>query len=35
MIWAKEETLQREELEKIQLQKLKQTVPNNYEKVEP
>ena len=33
MIWAKEETLPREELEKIQLKKLKETVPYIYEKV--
>ncbi|OUP50653.1 phenylacetate--CoA ligase family protein [Lachnoclostridium sp. An181] len=35
MIWAKEETLPREELEKIQLKKLKETVPYIYEKVAP
>ena len=27
MIWAKEETLPRDEIEKIQLEKLKKTVP--------
>ena len=35
MIWAKEETLPRNELEKIQLTKLKETVKYIYEKVEP
>ncbi len=35
MIWAKEETLPRAEIEKIQLEKLKQTVPYIYERVEP
>lgn len=33
MIWAKEETLSREEIEKIQLQRLKETVKRVYEKV--
>ena len=35
MIWAKEETLPRAEIEKIQLEKLKQTVHYIYERVEP
>lgn len=35
MIWAKEETLPREELEGIQLEKLKETVHYIYEKVQP
>ena len=35
MIWAKEETLPRAELEKIQLEKLKKTVAYIYEKVTP
>lgn len=35
MIWAKEETLPREEIEAIQLRKLKETVPYIYEKVAP
>ena len=35
MIWAKEETLPRAEIEKIQLEKLRQTVAYIYEKVEP
>ena len=35
MIWSKEETLQRQELEKIQLEKLKETVSYIYERVEP
>ena len=35
MIWAKEETLPREELEAIQLRKLKQTVSCIYERVAP
>ena len=35
MIWAKEETLPREEIEKIQLERLQQTVKRVYEKVEP
>ena len=35
MIWAKEETLQRSELEKIQLTKLKETVKYIYDRVEP
>ncbi|MBP1755120.1 MAG: paaK [Firmicutes bacterium] len=33
MIWAKEETLAREELEKLQLQRLKETVARVYAKV--
>lgn len=32
MIWAKEETLPREELEEIQLRKLQQTVSYIYER---
>ena len=35
MIWSKEETLPREEIEKIQLQRLKETVSRVYEKVIP
>ena len=35
MIWSKEETLPREEIEKIQLQRLKETVSRVYEKVLP
>ena len=35
MIWAKEETLPRAEIEKIQLERLKETVHYIYEKVEP
>ncbi len=35
MIWSKEETLSREEIEKIQLERLKETVKRVYEKVEP
>ena len=35
MIWAKEETLPRSEIEKIQLARLKETVSYIYEKVEP
>ena len=35
MIWAKEETLSRAEMEKIQLERLKETVSRVYEKVEP
>ena len=35
MIWSKEETLPREELEKIQLERLKETVNRVYERVEP
>ena len=35
MIWSKEETLPREEIEKIQLERLKETVARVYEKVEP
>ncbi len=33
MIWAKEETLEREELEKLQLSRLQETVKRVYEKV--
>ncbi len=35
MIWSKEETLSRKEIEKIQLKRLKETVNRVYEKVEP
>ena len=35
MIWSKEETLSREEMERIQLERLKETVARVYEKVEP
>lgn len=35
MIWSKEETLHREEIEKIQLERLRETVARVYEKVEP
>ena len=35
MIWSKEETLPREEIEKIQLARLKETVARVYEKVAP
>ena len=35
MIWAKEETLPRSEIEAIQLEKLKSTVKYIYERVEP
>ena len=35
MIWSKEEMLSREEIEKIQLERLKETVKRVYEKVEP
>ena len=35
MIWAKEETLPRDEIEKIQLEKLKKSVPYIYERVAP
>ncbi len=35
MIWAKEETLSRKELEEIQLERLKETVARVYAKVEP
>ena len=35
MIWSKEETLSRGEIEKIQLDRLKETVKRVYEKVEP
>ena len=35
MIWSKEETLSREEMEALQLSRLKETVNRVYEKVEP
>ena len=35
MIWSKEETLPRGEIEAIQLKKLKETVPYIYERVAP
>ncbi|MBE6639371.1 MAG: phenylacetate--CoA ligase [Ruminococcaceae bacterium] len=35
MIWSKEETLPREEIERIQLERLQETVARVYEKVEP
>ncbi|MBR2498220.1 MAG: phenylacetate--CoA ligase [Clostridia bacterium] len=35
MIWSKEETLSREEIEKIQLERLQETVNRVYEKVAP
>ena len=35
MIWSKEETLSRKEIEEIQLQRLKETVKRVYEKVSP
>ena len=35
MIWAKEETFTREEMEALQLQRLQETVQRVYEKVEP
>ena len=35
MIWSKNETLSREEIEKIQLERLQETVFRVYEKVEP
>ncbi len=35
MIWSKEETLPREEIEKIQLERLQETVQRVYDKVEP
>ena len=35
MIWSKEETLSREEMESLQLERLKETVARVYEKVEP
>ena len=35
MIWSKEETLPREELEALQLERLQETVSRVYEKVEP
>ena len=35
MIWAKEETMSRAEIEAIQLKRLKETVRRVYEKVEP
>ena len=34
-IWSKEETLPREEIRKIQLERLQETVSRVYEKVEP
>ncbi|MDE6980787.1 MAG: phenylacetate--CoA ligase, partial [Lachnospiraceae bacterium] len=35
MIWAKEETMSRAEIEEIQLKRLKETVNRVYEKVGP
>ena len=35
MIWSKEETLSRQEIEAIQLERLKETVTRVYERVEP
>ncbi len=35
MIWSKEETLSREDIEKLQLERLKETVKRVYEKVAP
>ena len=35
MIWAKEETLPRAEIEKIQLERLKESVAYIYERVAP
>lgn len=35
MIWSKEETLSRKEIEEIQLERLKETVNRVYERVEP
>ena len=35
MIWAKEETLPRVEIESIQLKRLKETVHYIYDRVEP
>ena len=35
MIWSKEETLSRQEIERIQLDRLKETVKRVYDKVEP
>ncbi len=35
MIWSKEETLSREEMEALQLERLKETVQRVYERVEP
>ncbi len=35
MIWSKEETLPREEIEKIQLERLQETVKRVYERVKP
>ena len=35
MIWSKMETLTREEMEKVQLERLKETVNRVYEKVLP
>ena len=35
MIWSKEETLSRKEMETLQLERLQETVKRVYEKVEP
>ena len=35
MIWAKEETMSRDEIEALQLERLKETVTRVYEKVVP
>ena len=35
MIWSKEETMPREEIEKLQLERLQETVKRVYEKVAP
>ena len=35
MIWSKQETLSREEMNALQLERLKETVARVYEKVEP
>ena len=35
MIWSKEETLSREQLNALQLERLQETVKRVYEKVEP
>ena len=35
MIWAKEETMSRAEIEQIQLSRLQETVTRVYEKVQP
>ena len=35
MIWSKEETLSRKEMEALQLERLKETVARVYERVEP